>query len=83
MHDSIGRPATDKITGFSGIITGRCEYITGCNQVLVTPKQSEGGALQEPRWIDEQRCNISKFNNEKIAIENRENPGFDVPAPVR
>ena len=38
MHESIGKSFTDSITGFKGVCTGRIEYISGCNQLLLTPK---------------------------------------------
>lgn len=31
----LGQKAKDRITGFAGTITGKVEYITGCNQVLL------------------------------------------------
>ena len=31
MSLSLGVTVKDKITEFSGIVTGRCEYITGCH----------------------------------------------------
>lgn len=34
----LGLKAKDKITGFEGIITARCEYLTGCNQYCLTPQ---------------------------------------------
>ena len=40
---NLGRTATDKITGFSGIATGFVVYITGCNQYLINPKAKKGG----------------------------------------
>ena len=56
MHESIGKSFTDSITGFKGVCTGRIEYITGCNQLLLTPKVGEDGVLKDGAWFDEQRC---------------------------
>lgn len=46
---------TDSITGFTGVVTGRCEYITGCRQYLVAPKCKEDGEPVDARWFDEDR----------------------------
>ncbi|HWA22287.1 MAG TPA: hypothetical protein VG735_07835 [Caulobacterales bacterium] len=37
MNSIIGKTITDSITGFCGVVIGRVEYITGCNQLLVQP----------------------------------------------
>lgn len=50
----LGKEAQDKITGFKGIITGRAEYLTGCNQYILTPKVKKGSASPaEGAWFDE------------------------------
>lgn len=51
----LGRVATDKITGFSGVVTGHAIYITGCNQCLVTPRKDGDKDATDGRWIDEGR----------------------------
>ena len=37
MTIELGQKVQDSITGFAGLVTGRCEYITGCNQILIQP----------------------------------------------
>ncbi len=49
-----GKKVKDSITGFSGIVTGRAEYITGCRQYLVSAK-SKDGKRAECAWYDEDR----------------------------
>ena len=58
----LGAEAKDSITGFKGIITGHAEYITGCDQYLLTPKVSEVGKLVESGWYDENRVIVNKKN---------------------
>jgi hypothetical protein len=48
---AIGVVATDSISGFTGVIVGRAQYITSCNQYLLTPIASAAPSV----WIDEQR----------------------------
>jgi hypothetical protein len=47
-----GDEVIEKITGFRGVITGTCFYLTGCNQYLLTAKSQDG---KEPvaLWYDE------------------------------
>ncbi len=77
----LGKKVTDKITGFSGIVTGRVNYISGCNQALVNPPVDKDGNIQEAAWFDEQRLNVS--DDDAIVLENGNNPGFDHAPPVR
>jgi hypothetical protein len=71
---SNGDKVIEKITGFTGVITGTCFYITGCNQYLVTGKgkdeNSEGVAL----WYDEGRLELveaSKFNEKDVESDDK------------
>jgi len=50
----LGKKVKDSITGFSGVVTGRADYITGCRQYCVTPRVSQG-KMVESNWIDEDR----------------------------
>lgn len=52
----LGQRGKDVITGFEGLVLGKAQYLTGCNQVLLMP-QSLGpdGKRREGEWFDEQR----------------------------
>lgn len=50
----LGTKVKDNITGFSGMVTGRCEYLTGCRQYSVAAKASKGKG-GETTWFDEDR----------------------------
>lgn len=82
MKTELGSTVTDKITGFTGIVTGRVEYISGCNQLLVTSRVGSDGAVKDPQWLDEQRCEVDT-SKPKLVLNNQDNPGFDRPAPKR
>ena len=57
MQDRIklGNRVKDSITGFSGIVTGRNEWLYGCEQVLIQPDKLKDGAPVKADWFDEQR----------------------------
>ena len=77
----LGMTLKDRITGFAGVVTGRCEYISGCNQVLLVPPVDEKGDHREPHWFDEQRC--ERVGASLLTLDNGESPGCDIPAPKR
>jgi hypothetical protein len=73
-----GDEVAEKITGFKGVITGTCFYLTGCNQYLITAKTKEG---KEPiaLWYDEGRIEFVKkevFETEDVASADN---GCDIP----
>jgi len=44
----------DTITGLTGVVIGRCEYLNGCVQCEVQPKGlNKGGVPFKPEWVDE------------------------------
>lgn len=77
--ENMGLTGTDKITGFTGLMTGFCAYLTGCNQVLLSPKVDKTGKPQDAHWFDEQRITWAK--TKRISLDNGKTPGFDKEAP--
>jgi len=77
----LGQECVDSITGFKGIATGECKYISGCDQILLSPRVGDDGVFKEAHWFDRQR--IFGVSNEVIKLDNSETPGFDTPAPKR
>lgn len=58
MKDKFGYWARDRVTGFQGVLTGSASYLTGCDQVCITPVAKEDNSLQEGRWYDINRVEI-------------------------
>jgi hypothetical protein len=77
----LGTTQRDKITGFQGVVTGYCEYISGCHQVLLVPKVDEKGDHKEPHWFDLQR--LERVGGDVVTLNNGRTPGFDKAAPKR
>lgn len=50
----MGCKARDKITGFEGLVTGRCSYLYGCQQWCLTPAAKDG-EVKNSNWFDEGR----------------------------
>ncbi|MCY1290512.1 hypothetical protein D9M70_396610 [compost metagenome] len=53
----LGKRARDKITGFEGIVTGRAQYLTGCDQYVLAPPAKDGN-LSRGEWFDEGRLMV-------------------------
>ncbi len=77
----LGSKVKDKITGFTGIVVGLVEYISGCNQVLVSPPVDKEGKHVDSHWFDVQRLEIQ--DEPKVVLDNGDTPGFDMAAPVK
>jgi hypothetical protein len=75
----LGWTLKDKITGFEGTVVGRCEYISGCHQVLLVPKVNEKGEHRESHWFDESRCD--RIGDSELVLNIGQNPGCDKAAP--
>lgn len=82
MKLKLGQEAKDKVTGFQGILTGYCHYITGCDQYLIQPKCEKNTTFPEAQWIDEGKIELIEGGRsfEKEDIEGDED-GCDSPSP--
>ncbi len=78
----LGMTAKDKITGFQGMITGRCTYLTGCAQLLLIPRiVKEDGTKPGGEWFERQR--LSRVGTDQLVLANDETPGADIEAPKK
>ncbi len=78
----MGITVRDTISGFRGVVTGHCTYISGCDQYLVSPKCGRQGEVAKSHWFDVQR--LEKVPNKKrIALPAEAPPGFGKPAPIK
>jgi hypothetical protein len=50
----------DLVTGFKGVITGRSDYLTGCNQYLVRPPVDKEGKIVDGMWFDEHALKVDE-----------------------
>lgn len=76
----LGKKAKDKITGFEGIITGRAQYLYGCDQYLVTPPAKDGAKI-EAYWFDEGRLEVTGqgVQAEEVQSDKPGGPNMDCP----
>jgi hypothetical protein len=70
----LGEIVKDVITGFSGVIIGRCDYLTGCKQYQINPqKLDEKGIPQEALWIDESQ--VEKTRKKPLVLNKKGDEG--------
>lgn len=82
MQIKLGSQAKDIISGFKGTVTGYVQYISGCNQYLLSAKVAKDGALKESHWFDEQR--VEALGGKRVVLKNQpEHPGHAEAAPIR
>ena len=72
----LGQKAKDKITGFEGILTARCQYITGCDQYQLSPVGlDKENKLKELYQFDEGRIEILGPGINKEEVQKKKSPG--------
>lgn len=77
----LGKEAKDIVTGFSGIIIARVEYMTGCNQYGISRKAGEDGAIHPAEFFDEGRIQIigDGVAPKDVQAEKKGGPSRDMP----
>jgi hypothetical protein len=56
----LGHRATDKITGFAGVISSVCFDLYGCVQCALTPPIDKDGKIKDGHWFDVSRLTVSR-----------------------
>lgn len=54
----LGMKATDKVTGFKGVVTSVSFDLFGCIQAVLTPEAGDQGKQEESRWYDVNRLRV-------------------------
>lgn len=81
---NLGQRAKDVVTGFSGVIMSRIQYMTGCNQYGICPtKLDKEGKTIEWNYYDENRIVLAgKALKLPKAKGEKEVKGADGPLPA-
>jgi len=74
----LGKKAKDKISGFTGIITSRIQYLTGCDQYGIKPKIKADGEPIEVSYFDEGRIEIVGDGMTTTDVKSDKDNGPDV-----
>lgn len=82
IQHELGLMAKEKITGFSGIITARCEFLTGCNRYCVQPTGLVNGRPVDSLYFDESQIEIIGEGINREDVTGKE-PGACAPNPSK
>ncbi len=56
----LGDKVKDGVSGFTGIVTARSEYINKCIRCEVSPDKTDKGNLLDAYWFDEEQLTLVK-----------------------
>ncbi len=54
----MGVTVKDVVTGIKGIVTGRTQWLTGCNTIGINTGVDKDGNPSDLFWVDETRCEV-------------------------
>jgi len=77
-----GDLARDVVTGFEGVVTGHADYITGCDQYLLSPRSKSADEKKDSFWLDENRLELVEPSVVNLA-ENSVVKGAGEQAPIK
>jgi len=63
----LGQKAKCKVTGFTGTLTSRIEYLNGCVQYCIKPSIDKDGKMPEGEYIDIVQIEI--LPDDKVDVE--------------
>jgi hypothetical protein len=71
----LGLRVTDKVTGFSGVVTSIAFDLYGCVQAVVKPPVGEDGKQRDGEWFDVARLHLASVvpvmdRPEKFTLNN-------------
>ncbi len=77
---NMGDKAKDRISGFTGIVTGVTRWLNGCVRFMLTPeKLNKDGTPREGQWFDDIQVVLVKDMREPAATR----AGGPRPAPTQ
>lgn len=76
---NLGDKVKDSITGFTGVITLRSQWLNNCNTYGVQPTELKDGAPQERQHFDEPQLIVVE---EKVSKESRSTGGPERQVPA-
>jgi len=80
----LGSKVRDTLTGFSGIATGRTDWMYGCSRICIEPnKLDKDGKPIELHWFDEQRVELIKEEAPIVSKDNGATSGGPQSDPIR
>lgn len=60
MQINLGDKAKDNVSGFTGIVVARCEWLNGCVRLTIQPPVGKDGKLPDSGTFDEDSLFVLK-----------------------
>ena len=79
----LGQFVKDKVTGFTGIVIGRSNHISGCDTFGVQPATLKDGAPQDCKWFDEPRLQATGKSMDIVDTRAKRTGADSVPQATR
>ena len=77
----LGDRVKDKVSGFTGIVTGRTEYLNGCTRVVVEPEGLHEGKPIDSHYFDEMQVEVIKENVIDVGPQDTGGPKSSTSPP--
>ena len=74
------KKAIDVVTGFTGTIVSRVEYLTGCTQYCLKPRIDKEGNPRDGIYFDEQSLEIFEDKPVEVKSTRTGGPQTDYPS---
>jgi len=72
----LGSKVRDMISGYTGVATGRSDFLFGCAQIAIAPnKLDKEGKVMDVLWFDEQRVEVLKEAGPVVSSDNSASSG--------
>jgi hypothetical protein len=72
----LGDRVKEKITGFTGIVTCKAKYLTGCDRCIVSAEKLDKNADNLTEfWFDEPMLTVVKKGAKSIKVTNKTDGG--------
>ena len=81
----MGKKVKDKVTGFTGIVTGIIDHLYGCRQIVITaPVENNAKAKDNQAVIDEGRIKIlgKGIRPKEVKSKSGKNGAGDIPSSI-
>jgi hypothetical protein len=60
MGIQLGDRARDRITGFTGIVIGKTEWLNKCSRFGLQAEKLDGGKVVDAQWFDSEQVELVK-----------------------
>ncbi len=77
---ALGTKVKCQLTGFTGVIAGRAEWLNGCIQYSVQPKVDKDGKHPSSYWMDEEQL-VAVKGAKKVHVQPRPSGGPSKRSP--